>query len=388
MAVSESSNNHDARQNLPKSQIEAVLSVPPMKVTDPRHVRRVSITDTDTDRGKKTNDNTIWGCYQIVLYYEKLKKEEYDDGGMFLAGWIRDSLGKALLEEPLLAGRIQRKEHDKKVLEIVSNDSGVRLYEARIPMRLSEFLALKEKEHVVEGELVFWKEIDEQSVEFSPLVYVQVTKFECGGYSIGVSSSLVLFDVLIIENFIKKWSQIHNNSLSPQIEEHYNYNNKTPIFYHPILINEPPPSSVLSTTPTKKESQHTMLFKIKNSNMEQWRELAMICVEETEQILQKNIGSDFLVLVKESSSEDIKIHNFSKSGYIKNNKKVDSEIVGGNWNDFGGYGEVAFQEGNKAVHVSHWIGSSVDVGYVIIAFPHVEENNGSAVVIVSLLSQN
>ncbi|MED6156645.1 hypothetical protein PIB30_016382 [Stylosanthes scabra] len=385
MAVSESSNNHDARQNLPKSQIEAVLSVPPMKVTEPRRVRRVSITDRD--RKTNNNNNTIWGCYQIVLYYEKLKNEEYDDGGWFLAGWIRDSLGKALLEEPLLAGRIQRKEQDKKVLEIVSNDSGVRLYEARIPMRLSEFVGLKEKEHVVEGELVFWKEIDEQSLEFSPLVYVQVTKFECGGYSIGVSSSLVLFDALIIENFIKKWSQIHSNSLLPQIEEHYSYKNKTPIFYHPILINEPPPSSVLITTPTKKESQHTMLFKIKNSSMEQWRELAMICVEETEQILQKNIGSDFLVLVKQESSEAIKIDNFSKSGYIKNNKKkVNNEIVGGNWNDFGGCGDVAFQEGNKPVHVSHWIGSSVDVGHVI-AFPYVEEN-GSSVIIVSLLSQN
>ena len=194
--------DHGANRNLPKLQIEAVLSVPPLKVTEPRRVRQVSVSDTESVNINPNAKAIIGGCCQMVLYYEKLKEE---DRGWFLAGWIRESLGRALLEEPLLAGRIQRKEHDdhgdnnKGLLEIVSNDSGIRLYEARFPMSLSQFLALTEKEQHLEGELVFWKEIDEHTPELSPLFYVQAsTKFVliCAPYY--VISFEINFDTLLM----------------------------------------------------------------------------------------------------------------------------------------------------------------------------------------------
>lgn len=166
-----------ASENLPQLQIEAVLSVRPLKVTEPRRVRQVLMSDTDC----------IHGCYQIVLYYESLNEEE---GDKFLAGWIVESLGSALVEHPLLSGRLKRKDsdEDEAVLEIVSNDSGIRLYEVRFPMVLSEFLSLRaEKEHL-EAELVFWKEIDEQNPQFSPLFYVQASS-ACCVYHLALSFS-------------------------------------------------------------------------------------------------------------------------------------------------------------------------------------------------------
>ncbi|OIV93375.1 hypothetical protein TanjilG_21086 [Lupinus angustifolius] len=360
--------SHGASQTLPKSHIEAVLSVPPLKVTEPRRVRHVSV--------RNTNSNNIGGCYNIVLYYEKLREEEH---GLFLVGWIVESLARVLLDYPLLAGRIQKKVEngDNMGFEIVTNDSGVRFYEARFPMNLSEYLGLSGKESF-EGELVFWKEIDEQNPEFSPLFYIQVTKFECGGYSIGISCSLLLEDVMVIENFLKNWAEIHNHMI-PQ-----NENIKTPIFCHPLLKNEDsPPVDVISRTPCQNGA-HTMPFKITaqgiNFNMELWRELAINCLDEAEQKLQQKLGSDFSLFVKESS-KIIKVEGCSsKSGYSKEVLGLKNGIIQATWNDFGVCG-VAFHEGNKPIHVSHSIGSVGDGHVIAVQYP---KENVSAVIIVSL----
>ncbi|XP_027337442.1 acetyl-CoA-benzylalcohol acetyltransferase-like [Abrus precatorius] len=360
---------HDGTHSLPKLQIEAVLSVSPLKVTEPRRVRQVLMSE---------NSQTFGGCYEIVLYYEKLN----EDCDSVLAGWIVESLGRALVEHPLLAGRLHRKEQgdtdNMGLWEIVSNDSGVRLYEAQFPMMLSEFLALSEKEHL-EAELVFWKEIDEHNPQFSPLFYVQVTHFECGGYSVGIGCSLLLADILILENFLKKWTEIHNSVLIQNEEI------KTPLFYHPLLTqnHESLPTDLISRTPSKNEI-HTMIFKFTakdlNFNKELWRELAMQCVAEAEQKLCKKVGSNFSVLVKESS-EVIKI---VKSGYSTGMEmlqlNLNNEIIGATWNDFGDY-DVTFYEGNKPVIVSRWIGSVAD-GHVSVI--PCQEDNVSAVIIVSL----
>ncbi|TKY55495.1 hypothetical protein E2542_SST19910 [Spatholobus suberectus] len=359
-----------ATQSLPNLQIEAVLSVSPLKLTEPRRVRQVLTSDTDSD----VNPKAIRGCYQIVLYYEKLNEKDPDK---FLAGWIVESVGSALVEHPLLAGRLQRKDIDNKgLLEIVSNDSGIRLYEARFPMVLSEFLALSEKEHL-EAELVFWKEIDENNPEFSPLFYVQVTQFECGGYTIGISCSLLLADVLVVEKFLKKWAEIHNNML------HQNGEIKAPIFYHPLLIKnyEPPLADVINRTPSKKA--HTIVFKVNakdfNFNKELWRELAMLCVAEAEQKLHKKVWTDFNVFVKESS-EVIRVEGHSKSGYSMQvlDLSLKNQITGTSWNDFGD--QVTFHEGNKPVLVSRCIGSIADGHVIVVPCP---EENVSAMIIVS-----
>ncbi|CAL0313715.1 unnamed protein product [Lupinus luteus] len=359
--------NHGASQTLPKSHIEAVLSVRPLKVTEPRQVRHVSV--------KNTNSKNISGCYNIILYYQKLKEEEH---GLFLVGWIVESLARVLLDYPLLAGRIQKKVEngDNMEFEIVSNDSGVRFYEARFPMNLSEFLGLSGKE-CFEGELVFWKEIDEHNPQFSPLFYIQVTKFECGGYSIGISCSLILEDVLVIEKFLKNWAEINNHMLL-QNEK------KTPIFCHPLLKNEdPPPIDVISRTPCQNGT-HTMLFKITaqgiNFNMELWRELAMFCIDEAEEKLQQKLGSDFCLFVKESC-KIIKVEGCSsKSVYSKEVLGLKNNIIEASWNDFGVCG-LAFQEGSKPIHVSHSIGSVRDGHVIAVQCPR---ENVSVVVIVSL----
>ncbi|KAK7386273.1 hypothetical protein VNO78_26392 [Psophocarpus tetragonolobus] len=351
-------------QNLSKLQIEAVMSVSPSKETLPRQVRQVLMSHTDS----LVNPNAIHGSYQIVLYYENLNEEDPD---MFLAGWIVESICSALFKHPLLAGRLI---DNKGLLEIVSNDSGIRLYEARFPMILSEFLALSEKEHL-EAELVFWKEIDEHNPQFSPLFYVQVTQFECGGYSIGISCSLLLADVLVAENFLKTWTEIHKNMFLQNEEI------KAPIYYHPLLKKkfESPSGDVISRTPTNKA--RNIVFKVTakdfSFNKELWRDLAMLCVAEAEHKLHKKMWTNFNLFVKESS-DVIKVEGYAKNGKYKEvlDQSLNNQISGATWIDFGDH--VTFHEGNKPVLVSRWIGSTADGKVIVVPCP---EEDASAVIV-------
>lgn len=149
---------------VPSVQIEGLQTVTPVKATDPRPTRRVSAVDP-------AGSGLFQKSVNVIIYY---KKTEEEDSGWIAAGWIKESLGIVLADEPLLSGRLRACE-DNGVgeYEVVSNDSGVRLIEAKFCMSLSEFL---EKESP-EGQLVFWKDIDELVPQFSPLLYVQVNLF-------------------------------------------------------------------------------------------------------------------------------------------------------------------------------------------------------------------
>ncbi|KAL4307517.1 hypothetical protein AHAS_Ahas16G0286200 [Arachis hypogaea] len=213
-----------------------------------------------------------------------------------------------------------------------------------------------------------------------------VTKFECGGYSIGISCSLLLTEVLAVDNFLKKWTEIYQEML-PQ-----NGEIKKSIFIHPLVKDhEVLPSHVISPTFSRKRAE-SMIFKITSTtdvmimsiNQETWRELAMLCVKDLEHKHNIQMGSKFSFLVKNDSSSSsgvVTIESCSNNG--GNNVKslgLKYQITLATWNEFGLY-DVAFCEGNKPVHVSCWVASSVPEGHVM-AMPHPRDNL-SAVIIVT-----
>ena len=149
--------------NVPKLTIEAVQTVVSYKVTDQQRSCRVLATDPIAS-------GIFRRCLHVVLYYKNVSEE---DSGWIFAGWAKETLGKAISKHPILSGRLWRGEDGDGELEIVSNDSGVRLIETQVAVTLSEFLELKQKEEA-EAQLVFWNDIDEHDPQFSPLFYVQV----------------------------------------------------------------------------------------------------------------------------------------------------------------------------------------------------------------------
>ncbi|VVB13000.1 unnamed protein product [Arabis nemorensis] len=202
---------------IPKSMVAGVQTVIPVEVTQHREVRSISV-------GDPVRVGIFRRALNMVTYY----KQEGDDSGWLAAGWIKESLGRALTEQPMLSGRVRRTEAVDG-LEVVANDCGVRLVEAMFKASLPEFLEMvKRDKNRAEAETVFWRDIDELDPQFSPLLYVQVTNFESGGYSIGISCSILIADLILETDFLTKWAQIQSSLAHSQTT-------LKPIFYLPSL---------------------------------------------------------------------------------------------------------------------------------------------------------
>ncbi|MBA0831197.1 hypothetical protein Goarm_015678 [Gossypium armourianum] len=316
---------------VPKVSIKGFHSVTPMRITEPRQTRRVLSRDL-------VGPEMFQRCFNMVQCYMK-----GEDSGWVVAGWIKESLGRALLEQPMISGRLQKRDRNDGELEIVSNDSGIRIIEATIQTTLSEFLDLKQREEA-EAQLVFWNDIDEHNPQFSPLFYVQ---------------------------FIKTWASIHNNIVD------HNSERKLPLFYLPGFngTTDSSPDLFSASTPNKNESK-TMVFKInaesKNMEIEWCQQIALACVEDAENGLGSEMGAEFCLFVNESF-EVIKVESCSKHGMLKPKLKANMEVIYANWDDLGT--KISFRLGNKPVHVSHWFRSIL--GGVVVVIPSPEEEQGA-----------
>ncbi|KAK2648134.1 hypothetical protein Ddye_015624 [Dipteronia dyeriana] len=347
---------------IPNVEIEAVLTVTPFKQTDPRQTRRVLVTDP-------VGSGIFCRCLNIVVYYKKVAEE---DSGWIVAGWIKESLGRVLADQPMLSGRLRRtSSEDIGELEIVSNDSGVRLIEAKIPITLSQFLdhQLKETSEESDALFVFWNDVDDQNPQFSPLFYLQVTNFECGGYSIGISCNLLLADILFKENFFQKWADVHKDIVSKSNSP------KNPIFYFPNLKKDGCKSADSSISSNQiKNNDHTVIFNITDENLysldkESDKQIILASVEEVEREVGSKMASKFPVYLRESSNK-IKIENCTKNvdqdQQLELIKKSTHEVSRGSWDDLGA-SEVDFGQGKKPDRVTYWIGSISDG--VVVATP-------------------
>ncbi|CAL5441819.1 unnamed protein product [Camellia sinensis] len=291
---------------LPNSHIEAAQFVTPTKATDPRLTRQVATTDSSTSA-------IFWRRFQAIMYYKKALSEE---SGWLLVGWMKLSLGKALEEQPILAGRLRRGEGGKGELDIVTN-------------------------------------------------------FQCGGYSIRISCSLVLADPLAIISFLRRWVDIRNHMVSEADET------KPPLFYLP---NFKPNGSFLTNPIGSNQAKHRgkiMIFKSSttkdlNLNDEALKALALQCAEEAESKLGVKMASDLSLFVKELSEEVIKVEKFAREGLVQKPKGCESGLSCANWEDLGA-SEVNFFEGNRLVCVSCWINSVPGEGFVILV-PSIDES--------------
>ncbi|CAN0842615.1 Protein ECERIFERUM 26-like [Linum grandiflorum] len=355
---------------IPKPQLQGIQTVPPSRVTEPRTTRHVSFDD---------GGELLKGCFNVVLFYNKVVGQGDQGSGWVVAGWMKDSLARAMNEQPLLSGRVVRsKTGDDGALEIVSNDSGVRLIEATIPVSVKEFLEMEDGvKGEAEAELVFWKEVDEVSPQFSPLLYVQVTNFSCGGYSVGISCSLLLADILITNNFLHKWGKIQR-----QIIISSSRFANIPTFYLPNL--KPNGSFTLEafgSTPSRGKS-HSLFFKTKHGN-DAPSHLANACAEKARQVLDsKTVVSSFR-LVSLSTNEEDEVLKVKKWMTSKEENGKGKEMVVGNasWEDLG-IGEVSFYQGNNPIGLARWVGWDDNETGLIMTIDDGKKTRNSDIIIV------
>ncbi|CAN4078058.1 unnamed protein product [Withania somnifera] len=347
-------------------QIEAIQTVMPMKPTDPRLSRGVLL-------GENLGSDNFQRRLHMVFCYNKASET---DSGWMVAGWIRESLGTALVENPLFAGRLRRigENNSNGEFEIVSNDSGVRLIEAKMPMTLDDFLELKDKRNV-EAELVFWDGVHEPNPQYSPLFYVQVTNFKCGRYSIGISCSLFLADPYGLTSFLNIWSKIHINMVSEADAP------KIPTFFLPNLRKKGCSPTLYSTSSTSNcHVNDTLIFKL-TSKLLNFRDdihinnLAEKCAEEAKNKFGKKLSTKLCLFVREIS-QDVKVDTFSREG-ISPFHSVNTRLISANWDDLGLVDSIRFSEENKAVYFSCWIINPGNEDLVLITPSDLDDESGS-----------
>ncbi|KAL2489706.1 BAHD acyltransferase BIA1-like [Forsythia ovata] len=348
------------------NSIVSIQTVVPIRPTDPIiNSCRISVSPP------KLDPNILGRQFHLILCYNKASDE---DSGWLMAGWIKESLSIALCELPMLAGRLRLRESQDggQDLQIVLNDSGIRLAEATTEMKLADFLDLegkKEAEGEVDVEVVFWEDVLEHNLQFSPLFYVQVTNFSCGGYSIGISCSLLLADPFALTGFLKRWINNHNTLVSQT-------NASKPICYLPKLRKLGNSKALLSGINTNKYPAQSVIFKIPtkilNLDKNVYKNLAGLCIDEAEHKIGRKMGSKFSLSVKKSH-EVLKVEKCSTECLNEKTFCTVNGLTCGGWDDVLGADETWFNGENKPAYVSCWINSISDEGSVMIIVADDEE---------------
>ncbi|CAL9037605.1 protein ECERIFERUM 26-like [Musa acuminata AAA Group] len=110
-----------------------------------------------------------------------------------------------------VTGRIRRTEAGRPLIKC--NDCGVRIVEAKCCRTLEEWLRVP---HSARWRPLVPDKVLGPELHFSPMVYVQFTKFKCGGMAIGYSWSHVLGDPVTGTNCINLWGRLLGGNPPPK----------------------------------------------------------------------------------------------------------------------------------------------------------------------------
>ncbi|WVZ87061.1 hypothetical protein U9M48_033756 [Paspalum notatum var. saurae] len=110
-----------------------------------------------------------------------------------------------------VAGRVRRgdDENDRRRPYIKCNDCGVRIVEAKCDRTIAEWLQDDADGDATDrvSQLCYDKVLGPE-LFFSPLLYVQVTNFKCGGLALGFSWAHLIGDIPSAATCFNKWAQI------------------------------------------------------------------------------------------------------------------------------------------------------------------------------------
>lgn len=116
---------------------------------------------------------------------------------------IKEPMFTWLNKYPVTSGRFRRSESGRAYIKC--NDCGVRFVEAKCEKTLDEWLEMKDAS--LEKILVPNQFIGPE-LGFSPLLFIQLTKFKCGGMAMGLSWAHVLGDAFAAAEFINMLGRV------------------------------------------------------------------------------------------------------------------------------------------------------------------------------------
>ncbi|KAI9118025.1 hypothetical protein K1719_010357 [Acacia pycnantha] len=226
----------------------------------------------------------------VVFFYNPLSQEAFKDVSL---SSVFNSL-KSGLEETLsvwypAAGRLRVNQSDGK-LNLWCNNEGAIIVEAQTPLRFSQLGDLSQYNEFFEK--LVYKPSFHANFSNMPLVVAQVTKFGCGGYSIGIGTSHSLFDGPATYDFLRAWA---SNSEFLKGIKHGGGEVAKPVHERGILLSgslETPKGTMPMNLPSNssRSSNNHDHQQTKAVAIEHLYQLIMQAASEYKSFLPQNIG--------------------------------------------------------------------------------------------------
>ncbi|KAJ1390497.1 Transferase [Sesbania bispinosa] len=205
---------------------------------------------------------------------------------------IRHSLSNILVHYYPLAGRLHITRGGRWELEC--NAKGVKLLEAQSTKTLDEYGDFEPNDTITE---LIPKVDYSEPLENLPLLFVQLTKFTCGGFCVGIAISNVLVDGISGTLFVDAWAKVARGGTLEDSEmpllnrtvlrSETNFNMASPCFHHPEF--KPLPLVLGDTDAMVEREKETTLaiLKLTKDMVEKLRKKANEFMEDDNQSLGK-----------------------------------------------------------------------------------------------------
>ncbi|KAL9230295.1 hypothetical protein vseg_005668 [Gypsophila vaccaria] len=152
--------------------------------------------------------------YLVLFYKNDYYNNDNNNNNMTIFSKMKEALEETLSIWYPAAGRLSKNPNDGK-LNLWCNNGGAILVEAFTHARVCELGDLSQYNPFFEK--LVYKPVFSGDISDMPLLVTQVTKFGCGGYSIGIGTSHALFDGQATFNFLSAWaSKATNNNFISQ----------------------------------------------------------------------------------------------------------------------------------------------------------------------------
>ncbi|VAI47617.1 unnamed protein product [Triticum turgidum subsp. durum] len=178
----------------PQVHIESVQTGLPTRVVEPDRTRVIAVAAPPLPA------TALQRRLRAVFYYRG------DDAPLEEGILVKESLGEVLCFFPEMAGRLRR--HADGSWEVKLNDAGVRFQQATVEVTMEDFLADKERARK-EAALAPWVDVSAEDPDMCSLLFMQLNRFQGGGYAIGVSCTVLLSDPLSLARFLRAWARTH-----------------------------------------------------------------------------------------------------------------------------------------------------------------------------------
>ncbi|CAH8362012.1 unnamed protein product [Eruca vesicaria subsp. sativa] len=103
---------------------------------------------------------------------------------------------------PWITGRLRRSGSGRPFIKC--NDSGARFVESQCEITVDEWLRVPDR--CVDESLVYHQPVGPE-LAYSPFIYIQMTRFKCGGLAIGLSWAHIIGDPFSLSDFFNLWTR-------------------------------------------------------------------------------------------------------------------------------------------------------------------------------------